>query len=121
MPANKETVKKAILPCALLVLLGLHVFLVDIGWKGRETENPYRVAPRLNLTSMKFISLDQERFVSLLLSLYLLPAAPAQCHEWDYKGLLSYMRTITRLDPYNRGPFFFAVYLMNPQKSETCH
>ena len=35
------------------------------------------------------------------------------CYEWDYKGLLSYMRVITRLDPYNKGPFFFAVYFMS--------
>jgi hypothetical protein len=62
---------------------------------------------------MKFVSLDQDRFASLLLSLYLLSAHPVDCYEWDYKGLLSYMRVITRLDPYNKGPFFFAVYFMS--------
>jgi hypothetical protein len=86
---------------------------VDVGWKGSETKNQYKVVPKLNLPWMKFISLDQDRFASLLLSLYLLAAVPADCYEWDYKGLLSYMRVITRLDPYNKGPFFFAVYYMS--------
>jgi hypothetical protein len=100
-------------PCALLILLALHAFLVDVGWKGSETKNQYKVVPKLNLPWMKFISLDQDRFTSLLLSLYLLAAHPVDCYEWDYKGLLSYMRIITRLDPYNKGPFFFAVYFMS--------
>jgi hypothetical protein len=104
MPAKKDIFKKVLLPCALLILLALHAFLVDVGCK---------VVPKLNLPWMKFISLDQDRFASLLLSLYLLAAVPADCYEWDYKGLLSYMRVITRLDPYNKGPFFFAVYYMS--------
>ena len=113
MPARKDIFKKVFLPCALLILLALHAFLVDVGWKGSETKNQYKVVPKLNLHWMKFISLDQDRFVSLVLSLYLLAAVPADSYEWDYKGLLSYMRVITRLDPYNKGPFFFAVYYMS--------
>jgi hypothetical protein len=113
MPVKKYILKKALLPCALLILFALHVFLVDVGWKGSETRNQYKVVPKLNLPLMKFISLDQERFASLLLSLYFLFAIPADCYEWDYRGLLSYMRVITRLDPYNKGPFFFAVYYMS--------
>jgi hypothetical protein len=113
MPAKKNIFTKVVLPCVLLTLLALHAFLVDVGWKGSETKNQYKVVPKLNLPWMKFISLDQDRFASLLLSLYLLAAVPSDCYEWDYKGLLSYMRVITRLDPYNKGPFFFAVYYMS--------
>jgi hypothetical protein len=113
MPARKDIFKKVLLPCALLIVLALHALLVDVGWKGSETKNQYKVVPKLNLPLMKFVSLDQDRFASLLLSLYLLSAVPADCYEWDYKGLLSYMRVITRLDPYNKGPFFFAVYYMS--------
>ena len=113
MPARKDIFKKALLPCALLIVLALHAFLVDVGWKGSETKNQYKVVPKLNLSLMKFVSLDQDRFASLLLSLYLLSAVPADSYEWDYNGLLSYMRVITRLDPYNKGPFFFAVYYMS--------
>ena len=113
MPAKKNIFTKVVLPCALLILLAFHAFLVDVGWKGSETKNQYKVVPKLNLPWMKFISLDQDRFTSLLLSLYLLAAVPSDCYEWDYKGLLSYMRVITRLDPYNKGPFFFAVYYMS--------
>lgn len=113
MPAKKNIFTKVVLPCALLILLAFHAFLVDVGWKGSETKNQYKVVPKLNLPWMKFISLDQDRFASLLLSLYLLAAVPSDCYEWDYKGLLSYMRVITRLDPYNKGPFFFAVYYMS--------
>lgn len=113
MPAKRGIIKKVILPCLLVFLLAGHAFLVNVGWKHVEEKNPYQAVPRLNLEWMKLISLDQERFVSLLLSLYLLAAAPAQCYEWDYKGLLSYMRMITGLDPYNKGPFFFAVHFMS--------
>ena len=113
MPAKKDIFKKVLLPCALLILLALHALLVDVGWKGSATKNQYKVVPKLNLSWMKLISLDQDRFASLLLSLYLLSAVPADCYEWDYKGMLSYMRVITRLDPYNKGPFFFAVYYMS--------
>jgi hypothetical protein len=113
MPARKDIFKKALLPCALLIVLALHALLVDVGWKGSETKNQYKVVPKLNLSLMKFVSLDQDRFASLLLSLYLLSAVPADSYEWDYKGLLYYMRVITRLDPYNKGPFFFAVYYMS--------
>jgi hypothetical protein len=113
MSAKKDIFKKIILPFVLLVLLAAHAFLVNLGWKGREVEDHYKVVPKLNLEWMKIISLDQERFVSLLLSLYLLDATPNDCHEWDYKGLLSYMRVITGLDPYNKGPFFFAVNIMS--------
>jgi hypothetical protein len=113
MPVKRDVFKKAVLPCALLILLALHAFLVDLGWKGSQTKNQYKVVPKLNLPWMKFVSLDQDRFTGLLLSLYLLSAVPADCYEWDYKGLLSYMRVITRLDPYNKGPFFFAVYFMS--------
>jgi len=113
MPAKKDIFKKVLLPCALLILLALHAFLVDVGWKGSETKNQYKVVSKLNLPWMKFISLDQDRFASLLLSLHLLAAHPVDCYKWDYKGLLNYMRVITRLDPYNKGPFFFAVYFMS--------
>lgn len=113
MSAKKDIFKKIILPFVLLILLACHAFLVNVGWKGRDVEDHYKVVPKLNLEWMKFIALDQERFVSLLLSLYLLDAAPVDCYEWDYKGLLSYMRVITGLDPYNKTPFFFAVYFMS--------
>jgi hypothetical protein len=113
MSTKRDIFKKVFLPFVLVLLLASHVFLVNVGWKNIEREKPYRVVPKLNLEWMKLISLDQERFVSLLLSLYLLAAAPAECYEWDYKGMLSYMRVITGLDPYNKGPFFFAVYFMS--------
>jgi hypothetical protein len=113
MPAKKDIIKKVLLPCVLLILLAGHAFLVNLGWKGRDIKDHYKVVPKLNLEWMKFASLDQERIVSLLLSLYLLAAAPVDCYEWDYRGLLSYMRVITGLDPYNKGPFFFAVYFMS--------
>lgn len=113
MPAKRDIIRKVIFPCLLVLMLIGHAFLVNTGWKYVEEKKPYQVVPTLNLEWMKFISLDQERFVSLLLSLYLLAAAPAQCYEWDYKGLLSYMRVITGLDPYNKGPFFFAVHFMS--------
>jgi len=109
----KESFRKIILLFVLLMLLAVHAFLVDIGWKGRKLNDSYRVVPKLNLQWMKFISLDQERFVSQLLSLYLLSASPLDCNEWDYKGLLSYLRVITGLDPYNKDPFFFALYIMS--------
>ena len=113
MSAKKDIIKKVLLPCVLVILLAGHAFLVNLGWKGREIKDHYKVVPRLNLEWTKFASLDQERFVNLFLSLYLLSAAPVDCYEWDYRGLLSYMRVITGLDPYNKGPFFFAVYFMS--------
>ncbi len=81
MPAKRDMVKKIILPCLLVLLLVGHAFLVNTGWKDVQEQKPYQVVPTLNLEWMKLISLDQERFVSLLLSLYLLAAAPAQCYE----------------------------------------
>lgn len=113
MPVKRDIIKKSILPCLLVLLLVGHAFLVNVGWRNVEEKNPYQVVPRLHLEWMKLVSLDQERFVSLLLSLYLLAAAPAECYQWDYKGLLSYMRVITGLDPYNKSPFFFAVHFMS--------
>jgi hypothetical protein len=89
MPAKKNIFTKVVLPCALLILLAFHAVLVDLGWKGSETKNQYKVVPKLNLPWMKFISLDQDRFASLLLSLYLLAAVPSDCYEWDYKVLFS--------------------------------
>ncbi|MEN6321201.1 MAG: hypothetical protein ABFD82_20970 [Syntrophaceae bacterium] len=113
MSAKKVFLKKLLLPFVLVMLLAGHAFLVNVGWEEREVRVHYKVVPKLNLEWMKFISLEQDRFVSLLLSLYLLDAIPAQSYEWDYGGLLSYMRVITGLDPYNKGPFFFAVYFMS--------
>jgi hypothetical protein len=113
MPAKRDMVKKIILPCLLVLLLVGHAFLVNTGWKDMEEQKPYQVVPSLNLEWMKLISLDQERLVSLLLSLYLLAAAPVQSYEWDYRGLLSYMRVISGLDPHNKAPFFFAVHFMS--------
>lgn len=113
MSAKQGFFQKFFLPFALVMLLVGHVVLVNVGWKDREVRVHYKVVPKLNPEWMKFISLEQDRFVSLLLSLYLLDAIPTQCYEWDYRGLLSYMRVITGLDPYNKGPFFFAVYFMS--------
>ena len=113
MFANRGFIKKFVLSCLLVILLIGHAYLVNMGWKGRESKDHYRVVPKPNMEWMRVVSVDQERFVSLLLSLYLLAAAPVDCYQWDYKGLLSYMRVITGLDPYNKGPFFFAVYFMS--------
>jgi hypothetical protein len=113
MSAKRDFFKKALLPFLLLMLLTGHALLVNVGWEGRDVKDHYRVIPKLNLEWMRFISLEQERFMSHLLSLYLLAAAPVDCYEWDYRGLLSYMRVITGLDPYNKGPYFFAVYFMS--------
>ena len=61
MSTKRDIFKKAFLPFILVLLLAGHIFLVNVGWKNVERENPYRVVPKLNIYHDLFLYDEAQR------------------------------------------------------------